>query len=72
MNNLLEKMSKLVDVKSIVTLMIVLVFCYLAIVGRITGDQFLIIVTTVISFYFGTQHQKSTQEVDKNEQQSID
>lgn len=56
-----EKFSKLIDVKSIVTLLMTAVFCGLAIKGVITGAEFLTIFTTVIAFYFGTQSKKGEQ-----------
>ena len=53
-----EKLAKLVNVKSIVTLIICCVFAYLSIIGYIMLDQFLTIFTIVIGFYFGVQHEK--------------
>ena len=53
-----EKLEKLVNVKSIVTLILCGVFAYLSIIGRILSDQFLTIFTIVIGFYFGVQHEK--------------
>ena len=53
-----EKLAKLVNVKSIVTLILCGVFAYLSIIGRIMPDQFLTIFTIVIGFYFGVQHEK--------------
>lgn len=61
MNN---KLLKLVNVKSIVTIILTVVFSVLSLSGKITGEQFLMIFTTVIAFYFGTQHEKRE---DKNE-----
>lgn len=55
-----ERLSKLIDVKSIVTLILTLVFGYLSAFGHITGEQFLTVFTVVISFYFGTQYQKNS------------
>lgn len=57
-----EKLAKLIDVKSIVTIVLTSVFSYLAVKGEITGEQFLMIFTTVIAFYFGTQYQKKVGE----------
>ena len=54
-----DKLIKLVDVKSIVTILLASVFCYLAIAERVSADQFLTIFTVVISFFFGV---KSGQE----------
>jgi hypothetical protein len=53
-----ERLAKLINVKSFISLAMTFVFCYLAIVGVITAELFLPIFTTVIAFYFGTQYQK--------------
>lgn len=53
---------RLLSVKSIVTLTLTGVFSYLAIVGKIGGEQFLTIFTVIISFYFGTQAQKESDD----------
>ena len=53
-----NKLLKLVNVKSIVTIILTAVFAVLSLTGKITGEQFLMIFTTVIAFYFGTQHEK--------------
>ena len=53
-----ERLTKLLAVKSIVTITLTLVFAYLAIRGTISGEQFQIVFTTVIGFYFGTQYEK--------------
>ncbi len=53
-----EKLTKLLSVKSIVTLVLTGVFAYISILGRISGQEFLTIFTVIISFYFGTQHEK--------------
>nr|DAM73481.1 MAG TPA: hypothetical protein [Caudoviricetes sp.] len=54
-------MKKLLDVKSIVTLALTLVFCILACRKIINAEQFLTIFTTIIAFYFGTQYQKNVE-----------
>lgn len=54
-----DKLSKLINVKSIVTLLLTTVFAYLAIDKTITGQEFLTIFTVIISFYFGTQSNKN-------------
>ena len=51
-------MKKLLKVKSIVTILMSMVFCYLAVARIISGEQFITIFTTVIAFYFGTQAQR--------------
>ena len=54
-----QKFAKLIDVKSIVTILLTAVFCVLAVKDDISSEQFLNIFTVVISFYFGTQYQKN-------------
>lgn len=61
-----QKLAKLIDVKSIVTLLLTIVFCVLSIRKDISSEQYLTIFTTIIAFYFGTQYSKSS-EVKKNE-----
>lgn len=53
-----EKLAKLIDVKSIITILLVCTFIYRNITGDISGEQFMTIFTTVIAFYFGTQYGK--------------
>lgn len=56
-----EAAVNLLKVKSIVTIILTLVFAYLSITGVISGEQFLTIFSVVIAFYFGTQYQKGQQ-----------
>lgn len=53
-----DRILKLIDVKSIVTITLTIVFSALSMQGRVTTEQFLTIFTTVIAFYFGTQTSK--------------
>ena len=57
--------QNLLTVKSIVTLILTVVFSILSIYDRISGEQFLNIFSVVIAFYFGTQYQKGEQERQK-------
>lgn len=57
-----EKIKKLIDVKSIVTLALTTVFGVLCLTDRLSAEQFQTVFTTVIAFYFGTQHQKNSKE----------
>lgn len=59
---MVNKLLKLVNVKSIVTIVLTVVFAALSLKGAISGEQFLMIFTTVIAFYFGTQHEKKEDE----------
>ena len=55
----IKNLANLIKVKTLVTLVVISVFAYLAISGAISADNVMIVVSTVIAFYFGTQHEKS-------------
>lgn len=57
-----ERIAKLIDVKSLVTLILTGVFGYLAVKGRVSDQQFQTIYTVIIGFYFGTQYQKGNEK----------
>ena len=52
-----KRISRLLTVKSIVTLILTTVFAFLALRGKIEQD-FMTIYAVIISFYFGTQSQE--------------
>lgn len=55
----MKEFKKWLDVKSFVTIVLTVVVAYLAIIGRMDiKDLYLI----VVSFYFGTQHQKGVEK----------
>jgi hypothetical protein len=58
MNTIIKNLGNLLKVKTIVTLFVVAVFAVLALKGTINPDNVMIIVSMVVSFYFGTQHEK--------------
>lgn len=55
---ILKNFAALVKVKTIVTLVVISIFAVLALRGDITADNVMIVVSTVIAFYFGTQAEK--------------
>lgn len=61
---ILKNLAALVKVKTIVTLVVIAVFAYLALTGAITADNVMIVVSTVIAFYFGTQSEKKSKETE--------
>jgi hypothetical protein len=62
-----KALIKLLKVKTLVTLILTGVFAYLACTGKIEPREFITVFTVVISFYFGTQHEKDSTGGDKNE-----
>lgn len=60
MKTIKERLANLLSVKSIVTVVLTSVFAYLSITGVIDAEKYMIIFTTVTTFYFGTQVGKSS------------
>lgn len=58
MEEIMHKIIKLLSVKSLVTLTLTVVFAVLAVAGKVSQD-FMTIYAVIISFYFGTQHERS-------------
>ena len=58
MKALMTNAANLMKVKTLVTVAVVAVFTVLALRGEIGADNVMIIVSMVVSFYFGTQHEK--------------
>ena len=55
---MLKNFADLIKVKTIVTLVVLVVYSVLALRGDITPDQVVTLAGMVVSFYFGTQHEK--------------
>jgi uncharacterized protein (DUF486 family) len=55
---IMKNLANLVKVKTIITLVVIAIFAVLALKGTITADNVMIVVSTVIAFYFGTQTEK--------------
>ena len=58
MNDFVKNFANLVKVKTIVTLVVIAVFAVLALRGDISADNVMIIISMVVSFYFGCQAEK--------------
>ena len=56
--DILKNFAALIKVKTIVTMVVLAVFAVLALRGDITADNVMVITSTVMAFYFGTQHEK--------------
>ena len=53
-----DRIAKLIDVKSIMTLSITGAFIFLTTTNRITPDLFMSVFSLIVGFYFGSQHEK--------------
>ena len=62
---LLKNIAALIKVKTIVTLVVMAVFVVLALRGDISADNAMLIVSMVISFYFGSVAEKKNAKNDE-------
>ena len=60
MKDFWKNLANMIKVKTLVTLVVIAVFAVLALRGDISADNVMIIISMVVSFYFGTQHEKKT------------
>lgn len=59
MKDLIGRLVKLIDVKSIMTLTLTVAFVVLVCNGVVDGDKFMAIYTMIVGFYFGVQSTKT-------------
>ena len=55
---ILKNLAAIIKVKTIVTLIVTAIFAVMALRGTISADNVMIIVSMVVSFYFGTQSER--------------
>ena len=55
---IMKNLANLVKVKTIITIVVISIFAVLSLRGDITPDNAMIIISMVVSFYFGTQAEK--------------
>ena len=66
MGNIIKRAASLLSVKSIVTLVLTGIFAYLA-VKKMISQEFMMVYTVIIAFYFGTQSQKLQDAITKKD-----
>lgn len=55
---ILKNIANLIKVKTIVTMVVIAIFAVLSLRGDISADNAMIIISMVVSFYFGTQAER--------------
>lgn len=68
-NGFFKNVASLIKVKTIVTFAVVAVFVVMALRGDIEPDNVMFIVTSVVTFYFGTQHEKKVIPIENTKQE---
>ena len=71
MEKFIQSLVGLLKVKTIVTIVVMAVFAVLSLNGSISADNAMIIISMVVSFYFGTQHEKTTAPTMPNAQSPV-
>lgn len=59
---MLEKIAKLIDVKTIVTFTVVGIFAYLAVVDKITPENVMVVVSMIVTFFFAKKSESDTKQ----------
>lgn len=57
-----DRLVKLIDVKTIVTFAITVLFWYLGATGKIASDKVWEAFLIIVGFYFGTQNKKNNEK----------
>ena len=60
MSNIITRIGNLITIKSLVTLVLTIVFAVLALTGKISPDLFMQVFIMIIAFYFGTSKRDDT------------
>lgn len=68
MDKIIKRLSNLLSVKSMVTLVSTIVFAVLSARGDISSKDFMSIFIMIIGFYFGAQSQKVQDAIDSKAQ----
>jgi hypothetical protein len=59
---IIEKLAKLINVKTIITILLSVVFAILTLSGTITGTDFMTIFVMIITFYFTRRTETNEKE----------
>lgn len=60
MNKLVTKLTSLIEVKKIIALLVIIVFCILSAREVVSTEQFTTVAIMIVSFYFGQSTVKGT------------
>ena len=60
MNKLVSKLTSLIEVKKIIALIVITVFCILSAKEVVSTEQFTTVAIMIVSFYFGQSTVKGT------------
>ena len=67
MKDFIKKLTNLIEVKKIIALLVVIVFCILALCNKINSSIYTNVVTLVVGYYFGQS--TTRQAINENNKQ---
>lgn len=65
MDVFIKRLANLLSVKSLISMLLTIVFCVITMRGLVSAELFMTIFATVIAFYFGTQTTKDNLNKDE-------
>ena len=68
MNKLITKLTNLIEVKKIIAILVISVFCYLSAKEVVAKEQFTTVAIMIVSFYFGQSTVKGTVKASKEQE----
>lgn len=68
MNKLVTKLTSLIEVKKIIALIVITVFCLLSAKEVVSTEQFTTVAIMIVSFYFGQSTVKGTVKSTKGQE----
>ena len=71
MKDFVKNLAALIKVKTVVTFVVIAVFAVLALRGDISPEDVMVVVSTVIAFYFATQHEKHNATTEQTSDHSL-
>ena len=69
MNKLTTKLTNLIEVKKIIAILVISVFCYLSAKEVVAKEQFTTVAIMIVSFYFGQSTVKGAVKETNKEQE---
>ena len=68
MNKLTTKLTNLIEVKKIIAILVISVFCYLSATEVVAKEQFTTVAIMIVSFYFGQSTVKGARISNKEQE----
>ena len=68
MNKLENKLTNLIEVKKIIAILVISVFCYLSAKEVVAKEQFTTVAIMIVSFYFGQSTVKGARTSNKEQE----